>query len=88
MVRRIELLWDEWNEEHIARHGVEQEEAEQAARNAPYLTRGRRRTYRVVGPTDGGRLLTIVVARRNGNEYYVVTARDADDEERRAYRRR
>jgi len=23
------LLWDDWNEEHIARHGVEREEVEE-----------------------------------------------------------
>ena len=88
MVRRLELLWDDWNEEHVARHGVDPEEHDEVARNSPYMTRGRGRTYRVIGVTDRGRLLTLVVVREVGSTYDVVTARDADDHERRAYRRR
>ena len=45
MVRRLERLRDEWNTEHIARHGVDPKEADEVARNVPYMTRGR--TYRV-----------------------------------------
>jgi uncharacterized protein len=88
MVRRFDLVWDDWTEEHVARHGVDPGEVEEAVRNAPYVTRGRDRTYRVIGPTDAGRLLTVIVARRAGSASFVVTARDADDVERRAYRRR
>lgn len=88
MPRRFELFWDGRNEDHIARHGVEPPEVEEVARNAPYVTRGRRGTYRLIGPTDGGRLLTVIVTREDGSPSYVVTARDADDVERRSYRRR
>src|SRR3712207_7244253 len=49
------------------------------SRNDPYVTRGRKRTHRLIGPTDGGRLLTVIVARQIGSAFYVVTARDADD---------
>ena len=88
MVRSLRLRWDAWSEEHIARHGIEWDEVEQVARNAPYFTRGRDGTYRVIGQTDGGRFETVVVAPRPDGRFYVVTARDADDGERRVYRQR
>lgn len=86
-VRIFELSWDNRNEEHIDRHGVVPEEANQVVWNRAYITRGRRHTYRVLGPTDAGRLLPLVVARHGGGFWYVVTARNADDRERREYRR-
>ena len=88
MVRIFRLLWDEWNVEHIARHAVDQSEAEEVVRNDPYITKGRRGTYRVIGRTDGGRFLTVVVSPRDDGAYYVVTAREADPSERRAFRNR
>ena len=88
MVRALRLRWDGWNEDHVARHGVDREEVEEVARNAPHVTRARGRTYRVIGQTDGGRYLTLIVAPRPDGSFYVVTARDADEIERRAYRRR
>jgi uncharacterized DUF497 family protein len=88
MDRRYNLLWDDENEEHIARHGVEPIEVEKVVRGYPYVTRGRKRTYRLIGRTDGGRLLTVILARIVGSEFYVVTACDADSSERRAYHRR
>jgi uncharacterized DUF497 family protein len=88
MVRQLPLRWDEWNEEHIARHGVEPHEVEEVARKTFHFTKARGGRYRVIGQTDGGRFLTVVVAPRRDGTYYVVTARDADEIERRAYRRR
>jgi uncharacterized DUF497 family protein len=88
MVRFVDLAWDEINEAHIARHGVIREEVEEVVRNAPYITKSRNKTYRVIGQTDGGRYLTVIVAREPRGPFFVVTARDADAPERRAYRRR
>lgn len=78
--------WNEWNEDHIARHGVDRTEAEEVALGDSYITKGRRGTYRVVGQTNGGRFLTVVVSPRGDGVSYVVTARDADSSERRALR--
>jgi uncharacterized DUF497 family protein len=86
-VRINELAWDEWNDEHIARHGVTQDEVEEIADSAPHILRSRGGTYRLIGQTFGGRLLTVVVSPRGSGVFYVVTARDADADERRAYRR-
>ena len=82
------LIWDEDNEDHIARHGLDREDVEQAFYSSRVIERGREGTYRVIGQTDGGRYLAIFVAPWKSGAWYVVTARDADLRERRRYRRR
>lgn len=87
-----EFDWDDENIAHIAQHGVQPWEAEEAL-----LDPGRTRTpaYRVgretrraaLGATDVGRILFVVYTRRRGR-VRVVTARDAGDREKRRYRRR
>jgi uncharacterized DUF497 family protein len=82
------LIWDDDNEEHIARHGIDREDVEQAFYSSRVIERARNDTYRVVGQTDSGRYIAIFVAPRKGGEWYVVTARDADLREQRNFRRR
>lgn len=84
--------WDDANIDHIVRHGVDPEEAEEAAADpdrvaAPaYRAQNGERRQAVTGKTAGGRLLTVVLTRR-GDLFRVVTAREANASERRAYRR-
>ncbi len=87
MAHVFRLVWDDWNEEHIARHNVTPIEVAEVTANRPFTTRGRKDRYRVIGQTGAGRLLTVIVAPRDGGETYVLTARDATREERRAYQR-
>jgi len=93
-VRIDELIWDEWNVEHIADHGVEPEEVEDVCTSRRRLVlriglskRGLKR-YQVFGPTDSGRLLTIILDRVQPGQFYVVTARDMTEREKRRYRGR
>ncbi len=88
MARAFDLLWDEWNEEHIARHGVDPEEVEEVAANRPHVVRSRKGRYRLIGQTDAGRFLTVFVAPHGTAGYYVLTARDTTSSERQAFRRR
>jgi uncharacterized protein len=87
MAHVFQLIWDGWNEEHIARHSVTPAEVEEVTANRPFTTRGRKDRYRLIGQTDSGRLLTVIVAPRGGGEAYVLTAREVTREERRAYQR-
>lgn len=82
-----DFQWDVWNTNHIARHGVQPDEAEEVFYNEPVFRKGRGGTYTALGPTDGGRLLTVICAVRPGDVICVVTARDMDQKERRLYRR-
>lgn len=83
----VRFEWDEWNVEHIARHGVKPDEAEEVLWNGPLIRQGRSGTRVALGQTEAGRLLAVVFAVRSGHAVYVVTARDMDHKERRLYRR-
>ena len=83
-----ELTWDERNEAHIARHGVEPEEVEDVCFSQRSLSvRMRHRRYRVIGQTVDGRYLTVILDSEQAGTFYVVTSRDATDPERRRLHR-
>lgn len=84
MVRIIvkKLLWDSSNIEHIEKHKVSKEEAEQAGTQVIAVKVARRGCYLLIG-RSGTRIISVVVVRRDTGIYYVVTARDADKKERR-----
>ena len=84
--------WDDVNIEHIARHGIELEEAEDALTDPQRLhfqahrgPRGERRSA-VLGKTESGRILFVVITKRK-TSFRVVTAREASSNEKRFYRR-
>ena len=84
----MDFDWDSANMEHIARHGVTPEEAEQVVQNDPLdapaaIRNGEVRTVHL-GETDAGRLLVVVVTERS-SKYRVVTARPAKKKERAFY---
>ncbi len=69
--------WDESNIAHIARHGVEPQEAEEVVSNDPIdlavtIRNGEERTEQV-GETSAGRILQVVTTFRN-SKIRVVTA--------------
>jgi uncharacterized DUF497 family protein len=74
--------------EHIARHGVSPEEAEQAFFDEPLFRRSRKKSLKAVfGRTDAGRYLFVVFTVKPGSVVRVITARDMTAAERRCYRR-
>lgn len=80
------LIWDEWNIEHIAKHGVKPEEIEEICKTKHRLNKWKNKTYRVIGQTSGTRYLTIFLAPRTKNNYYPITARDSTKREKREYK--
>jgi uncharacterized DUF497 family protein len=83
----VEILWDDWNEDHIARHGVRTDEVEDVVRSpSTYVERRRNGTYGMLGRTAAGRGLLVVLAPRGSGSYYVVTSRDVTPAERRRFR--
>jgi hypothetical protein len=87
MLRIRELLFDEWNEEHIAQHGVIPEEVEEVCWQRPYVSKTRQERLRVIGQTESGRYLVVILVSRGKGSYYVITARDATQAERRLFAR-
>ena len=92
-LRFRELVWDERNEAHIARHGLGQLEVEEAAFDRTALTerakgtQGRPR-YLVLVATRSGKNLVIILEPLSDGSCYVVTAREMNRSENRRYRAR
>jgi uncharacterized DUF497 family protein len=87
VVRRLE--WDEWNLEHVVKHGVTPSEVEEACHGHPLEFR---RSYKnrliVIGTTENGRIISVVLGQvpdAAPGVYYVFTARPPDRKERRFY---
>jgi uncharacterized DUF497 family protein len=61
------LLWDDWNVEHIAKHGVEPHEAKEILEGArrPYPKAKGNGKYLVKGRTTFGRLLQVIYVIRD-----------------------
>jgi uncharacterized DUF497 family protein len=81
------LLWDEWYRDHIAKHAVLPEEAEEVIAGLPRVNETYKQRLQLVGPTLAGRMLSIVVGAvpdRPG-VYYVFSARPASRKERGMY---
>jgi len=92
-VRIDELLWDDWNVEHIADHGVEPDEVEEACYDPHHwveragTTRYGLVRYRLYGQTENGCYLFVAIDREYDNVFYVVTAREMASVEKRRFRR-
>lgn len=81
--------WNQWNVEHIGRHGVSADEAEEVVSEPerPYpLYRGDEK-WLVWGPTSAGRLLQVVYVLDNDDAVFVIHARPLTENEKRRYRR-
>jgi len=85
----LNLLWDEDNILHIARHGVSPEEVEEVCfSSSPHVEIGRGGLYYITGQTLGGRYLFIVIKYMGRGNAKVITSRDMDDKEKSRYKRR
>ena len=79
---RIEqLVWDDFNREHINKHNVAIAEVEEAIIQVLAHRKGRKGKIILIGRA-GKRLLAIVLGQEQGNKYYPVSVRDADRKER------
>jgi uncharacterized DUF497 family protein len=82
------LDWDEYNLDHIAHHGVDPIEAEEAVLDPGRVSfSARRGRMGFIGMTEAGRVLVVVLELRN-DLWRVATARDASPNEKKSYRRR
>jgi len=81
------LAWDDWNRAHIARHGVTEAEAEEAAAGDTLIKETYKGRLQLVGPTANGRMLAVIIGPmpNEPDAYYVFTARPAHRKERREY---
>jgi uncharacterized protein len=82
--------WNNWNEEHIAAHGVDPDEAEQVVLDAcsPFPLMQDDDKYLVWGPTEPGRLLQVVFVIDPDATVFVIHARPLTEKEKARYRRK
>ncbi len=92
MINIRHLVWDDWNVEHIARHQVTRDEAEEVCHGNPVVQEGKKGRILVFGPSHTGRMLAVVLDQSDisgvnypPGVYYPVTARPASRQERAIY---
>ncbi len=85
----MDFRWTEWNVEHLERHGVDPQSAEEVIRGAGrrYPRRVGRDKWLACGADGGGRLLQVIFVLREDGGLYVIHARPLTEAERQRYRR-
>ena len=87
-LRLTDFEWDEWNSQHIElRHGISPEEAEEVFAVGPLFRKTKRGHYVAMGPTLGGRYLTVIFEIKHGGIARIITGWDMNDREKRYYLR-
>ncbi len=80
------LVWDDWNETHIAEHEVIPDEVEEICQANSQTEGAKKGRIRVTGLTKNGRLISVFLdPEPEDGVYYPVSARDASKKERRSY---
>lgn len=85
-----ELIWDNWNEEHIRRRSITKFDVETVligTNEKPLIEKSRRGTLAAWGIAKGGKYLLVILAPREIGSYYPVTARVMKTKERRRYQK-
>lgn len=74
------MFWDEDNEEHLARHGIRHDEAEEIFFNRYVITPNKKKygpkRYRIDGKTNAGRKLRIIFEDLGSNIARIITGWD------------
>ena len=85
----MDFRWTEWNVEHLARHGVDPEAAEEAIRGAGrrYPRRVGEQKWLVWRADEGGCLPQVVFVLEEDGSVYVIHARPLTRAEKRCHRR-
>ncbi len=85
----MHFRWNEWNEEHVGRHGITPDEAELVLRNAkrPYPRYREDGKWLVWGRGRGGRLIQVIFVIDDDDEIFVIHARPLTENEKRRYRK-
>jgi len=82
------LDWDDENIEHIARHNVNPEEAEDVCFGAHISEKTAGQRYILSGQSTDGRYLNVVVERVRKGLFRPITAFEMSENYKRSYRKR
>ena len=81
-------MWDEWNVNHIARHGVTKGEVEEVFMGFFQTFEGKKGRLGIIGRTRDLRYLTIILDPIEVGLYYPVTAHPSSRKQRASYNQR
>lgn len=86
----MQFRWIDWNRDHIAEHGVDEEEAEMVVRNAkpPFPEEIEDEKVIVKGRGIGGRFLQVIYLLDPDDTVFVIHARPLTEREKKQLRRR
>jgi uncharacterized DUF497 family protein len=86
----MEFRWNDWNLEHVRRHGVSPDEAELVVQTArrPFPRRAADGRFLVWGRGVGGRLVQVVFLVDPDYSVYIIHARPLSEREKRRFRQR
>ena len=86
----MQFRWNDWNIEHIGRHGVQPDEAELAILGArsPFPRKIQEDKWLVWGKGIGGRFIQAIFVLDKDETIYVIHARPLTRQEKRRFRRR
>lgn len=84
-VKGVELIWDNWNKEHLKKHKVLIREVEQAFKAKQIVKESYKGRLIIIGRTKESRMLTVVLSLERQKNAYVVSARDSSKKERKIY---
>lgn len=80
-IKEDELVWDDWNSQHIKKHDVTKLEIEEALLQKVQARKGNKGRLIIFGKSKKKRLLAIVI-KKTTKGYYIFSARDASRKER------
>lgn len=85
----MEFRWNEWNVDHIAKHGVSPEEAESVVGRAkrPFPRKMEDDKWLVWGRGSGGRPVQVIFVLDDDESIFVIHARPLTESEKRRFRR-
>ena len=88
-MRITSFEWTENDINHIARHAVTPEEAEEVCfQGSPIILKAKYGRYIALGQAGGGRYLAVIFKYTGHQKAKVITARAMSETERRFYKRR
>lgn len=80
------LMWDDWNKQHLHKHGVSIEDVEEVCHGRHKVIESYRKRIQIVGKTKNCKILTIILSPEDRNLkaykkgiYYPITAFKEED---------
>ena len=86
-VRIASLIWDDWNREHVRKHGVSIESIESVLAGDPIAFPSYKDRLLMIGPDSDGNVRAVIIGQvpKSDGSWYVFSARPASRKERQRY---